>query len=89
MFAFALAVSGFLYPDLKRMMFQYRHYKVLNRIVQDAQVYQNNARIHYLSTNDFTRSLEEARNYDPVELRRKETVAETTTTVPPETHKVS
>lgn len=56
MFAFALAVAGFLYPDIKRYTQERRHTRTLNRLVTDAAAYQNNARLHYMTTRDIRES---------------------------------
>ncbi len=56
MFALALAVAGFLYPDLKRYTHERRHVKTLNRLVNEAAAYQQNARLHYMTTTDIRES---------------------------------
>jgi len=58
MFAFALTVFGFLYPDLKRFMMQRRYMKVLNRLVADSARYQENSRIHYMTSQDIQKAFE-------------------------------
>jgi hypothetical protein len=58
MFAFALTATGFLYPDLIRFMHQRRYMKVLNRIVADSARYQENARLHYMTTQDIKKAFE-------------------------------
>ena len=58
MFAIALMVAGFLYPDLKRFLFERRYKKVLNRIVSDSARYQENARLHYMTSQDIQNSFE-------------------------------
>jgi hypothetical protein len=55
-FAFALTLIGFFYPELKRWTHQRRHFKLLNRLVDDAARYQQNARLHYMTTNDIRES---------------------------------
>jgi hypothetical protein len=55
-FVFALAVAGFLYPDLKRYTHERRHVKTLNRLVNEAAAYQQNARLHYMTTTDIRES---------------------------------
>jgi hypothetical protein len=55
-FAFALAGAGALYPELKRFVHERRHVKLLNRLVTDAAAYQQNARLHYMSTTDIRES---------------------------------
>jgi hypothetical protein len=56
MFAFGLTGLGFVYPDLKRYTHERRHMKVLNRLVTDAAAYQQNARLHYMTTTDIRES---------------------------------
>jgi hypothetical protein len=56
MFAFALAAGGFLYPEIKRYTHERRHYRVLNRLVGEAQQYQQNAKLHYMTTTDIRES---------------------------------
>ncbi len=58
MFAFALMAAGFLYPDLKRFMFERRYTKVLNRLVADSARYQENSRLHYMTTQDIRKAFE-------------------------------
>jgi hypothetical protein len=58
MFAFALMAGGFLYPDLKRFMFQRRYMKVLNRLVTDSARYQENSRLHYMTSQDIRKAFE-------------------------------
>ena len=48
-FAFFLALSAWFYPELKRLMFEHRHAQVLNRLIVDAERYQHDHRIHYVS----------------------------------------
>jgi len=64
MFAFALTAAGFLYPDLKRFMHERRYMKVLNRLVADSARYQENARLHYMTTQDIRKA------FEPGETRR-------------------
>ena len=52
MFAFALAALGFLYPEIKRYTDERRHARKLNRLVTDAVKYQQNARLHYMTTGE-------------------------------------
>ena len=56
MFAFALSGAGFLYPEIKRYTHERRHYRLLNRLVEDATRYQQNARLHYMTTTDIRES---------------------------------
>lgn len=50
MFAFALGFSGWFYPELKKALFDYRHSRLLNALITESQRYQENARIHYMTT---------------------------------------
>jgi hypothetical protein len=45
-FAFFLALACFFYPELKRVYFDYRHTRLLNRLVVQAEKYQHDPRIH-------------------------------------------
>jgi hypothetical protein len=58
MFAFALMAAGFLYPDLKRFMFERRYMKVLNRLVADSARYQANGKLHYMTSQDIRKAFE-------------------------------
>jgi len=58
MFAFALTAAGFLYPDLIRFMHERRYTKVLNRLVADSARYQENSRLHYMTTQDIQKAFE-------------------------------
>ena len=48
-FAFLLAAGGFLYPEIKRTYFDFRHSRTLNRLIVQAEKYQKNQRLHYVS----------------------------------------
>ncbi len=56
MFAFALAVLGFIYPELKRYTHERRHFRLLNRLVNDATQYQQNAKLHYMTASEIRES---------------------------------
>ena len=56
MFAFALAFLGFIYPELKRYTHERRHFRLLNRLVNDAAQYQQNAKLHYMTTSEIRES---------------------------------
>jgi len=58
MFAFLLAGVGFVYPDLKRFTHERRHARTLNRLVTDATRYQQNSRLHYMTTTDIRESFQ-------------------------------
>lgn len=45
----ALAGVGFLYPEAKRLFHDWRHNRLLNRLVVAAETYQKDSRIHYVS----------------------------------------
>lgn len=53
---FGLAATGFFYPELKRWTHERRHMRVLNRLVVDAARYQQNARLHYMTTTEIRES---------------------------------
>ena len=44
-----LALGGLSYPDLTRLVHDYRHTRRLNRLVTEAERYQKDQRIHYVS----------------------------------------
>jgi len=48
-FAFLLAAAGFLYPEIKKTVFDFRHARLLNRLIAQAEKYQKDQRIHYVS----------------------------------------
>ena len=48
-FAFLLAAGGFLYPEVKRTYFDFRHSRTLNRLILQAETYQKDQRLHYVS----------------------------------------
>jgi hypothetical protein len=48
-FAFLTALAGFLYPEIKQTYFDFRHSRLLNRLIVQAEKYQKNSRIHYVS----------------------------------------
>ncbi len=45
-----LAVVGFVYPELKRWVFELRHIRTMNRLVAHAEKYQKDRRLHAYST---------------------------------------
>ena len=47
--ALALGAGGFLYPEVKRLFHDWRHNRLLNRLVAAAEAYQKDSRIHYVS----------------------------------------
>lgn len=56
MSAFALAAAGVVYPEIKRYTHERRHFRTLNRLVNDAARYQQTARLHYMTTTDIRES---------------------------------
>lgn len=52
MFAFALTVGGFMYPDLKRFMFERRYAKTLNKLISDSATYQQTSNLHYMTATE-------------------------------------
>ncbi len=56
-FAFLLAVVGFLYPEIKQLVFDFRHSRLLNRLIVQAEKYQSDARIHYVSDSQLEAEL--------------------------------
>ena len=60
MFAFVLTATGFVYPDLKRLALERRHSRFLNRLVTDSSRYQEDARLHYMTSEDIRDSLQPA-----------------------------
>jgi hypothetical protein len=65
MFAFALGAAGLLYPEIKRYTHERRHMKFLNRLVAEAAAYQQNARLHYMTTTDIRESFHIAAYDEP------------------------
>jgi hypothetical protein len=49
-FAFVLAAAGFLYPEVAKTAYDYRHSRFLNRLIARAEKYQYDPRIHYTSS---------------------------------------
>jgi len=51
MFAFITTAIGFLYPDLKRFLYERSHAKLLNRLVNESVRYQSDARLSYMTSD--------------------------------------
>jgi hypothetical protein len=64
-FAFILAASGFLYPEIKKTYFDYGHSRLLNRLIGEAEKYQRNERIQYMSEARLREELEEVEKTAP------------------------
>jgi hypothetical protein len=56
-FAFLLALAGFLFPEITRLFFDQRHSRFLNRLIHEAEGYQKDRRVHYLSSAQFDEAL--------------------------------
>lgn len=57
-FAFLLALGGLLYPEIRKTAFDYRHSRLLNRLIARAERYQYDSRIHYTSSAKLEEELE-------------------------------
>jgi hypothetical protein len=57
-FAFVLALAGFLYPEIRKTAFDYRHSRLLNRLIVQAEKYQRNEKIQYMSEGRLQEELE-------------------------------
>jgi len=57
-FAFVLAVVGLLYPEIKQLVSDLRHSRFLNRLIVQAEKYQKDGRLHYLSATRLEEELE-------------------------------
>lgn len=64
-FALATTATGFVYPDLVRFTYERRHARFLNGLVSEASKYQQNARLHYMSTTDIRESFTLTRPREP------------------------
>ncbi len=78
-FAFVLAVAGLLYPELRQLTFDTRHSRLLNRLIAQAEKYQKDSRIHYVSEA----KLEEELGALEAEAPAKERKAEADRSAPP------
>jgi hypothetical protein len=56
-FAFLLALAGFFFPEVTRLFYDRRHSRFLNRMIKDAERYQKDRRIHYMSSAKFDQAL--------------------------------
>ena len=68
-FAFVLAVAGFLYPEVVQTYYNYRHSRLLNRLIARAERYQYNSRIHYTSNARMEAELNAMGTKDPLPSR--------------------
>ena len=75
-FIVAFATTGFFFPDIKRFTHERRHTKLLNRLVADAAAYQQNAKLHYMTTTDIRESFALHTPALPSERAEPEKIAE-------------
>ena len=71
-FAFLLALSGILYPEIKQLYFDRRHTRFLNRLIAKAEKYQKSDSLRYASGAQLDRELAAVGS----RLRREEEVAD-------------
>ncbi len=57
-FAFALTAAGFLYPEIKKTVLDSRHTRLLNRLIAQAERYQKDRQIHYVSEAQLQREMD-------------------------------
>ncbi len=74
-FIVTFAATGFFFPDIKRWSHERRHTQLMNRLVADAAAYQQNAKLHYMTTMDIRDSF--AMNTPPPPSERAEGGKET------------
>ena len=43
------AASGMFYPEIKKLYFDWKHSRLMNRLIKEADQYQKNARIHFVT----------------------------------------
>lgn len=73
-FAFLLAVAGVLYPEIRKTFFDHRHSRLLNRLIVEAERYQRNEKIQYMSEARLQEELEAVgRIPPPVRKKARET----------------
>lgn len=58
-FVFFLAAAFFFYPEIKKGVYDVRHSRLLNRLIVEAEKYQKNERIHYVSEAQMEEELAE------------------------------
>lgn len=76
LFIVAIPATGFFFPDIKRWTHERRHTQLLNRLVADAAAYQQNAKLHYMTTTDIRDSF--AMNTPPPPSERTDGAKKTT-----------
>lgn len=75
-FAFILALAGFLYPEIRKTAFDYRHSRMLNRLIVQAEKYQRNEKIQYVSEAKMQEELEAVERIAPRRKARPEPAPE-------------
>lgn len=58
LFAFVLAVGGIAYPEIKQLVADFRHSRLLNRMIVEAEKYQKSSDIHYVSEARLEREMD-------------------------------
>ncbi len=71
-FAFFLAIAGFLYPEIRKTFFDHRHSRLLNRLIVQAEKYQRNEKIQYVSEARLHEELEAVGRTPPVRKKANE-----------------
>lgn len=71
-FAFGLAAVGWFYPELKKKLFEYRHSRLLNRLITDGEKYQKNDRLHYLTNAQLEEAFRDVESDRTDDDRRRE-----------------
>ena len=82
-FAFALAAAGLLYPELKQLFFDTRHSRLLNRLIAQAEKYQHDSRIHYISESQIQEELGALETEKPEKEKKTEAGDRGLRVVPP------
>lgn len=75
-FMVTLVATGFFFPDIKRFTHERRHTRLLNRLVAEAAAYQQNAKLHYMTTTDIRESFALNAPALPSERSEPEKIAE-------------
>ncbi len=57
-FAFFLALAGFLYPEIRKTFFDHRHSRLLNRLIVQAEKYQKDRPVQYVTEAQLQEELE-------------------------------
>jgi hypothetical protein len=65
-FAFLLAGTGFLYPEIKKTAFDYRHTRLLNKLILDADKYQKSPQLVFVSQAQIEQEMEELGTRHPL-----------------------